>query len=187
MPCQPTTSKPWVGLHGIWDDGKDSVVKLLSHMQVTYFMPKYDVNPFSARMKDTMPFLPHELLKGERPNLVCHSAGCLMAYRLMERGHCFDNIFFFSAAMNRDYEFNPERYNRIYNIYTPKDRALLFGALLFLHPFGNMGRKGYNGKSPNVINVRAEFVKSEIFHHSNYFLDENVAEWSNFCLTKASE
>lgn len=177
-------NKPWVGLHGIWDDGKDTVIKLLNHMGVPYFTPKYEVNPFSARVKDTISFLPHEVLGVERPNLVCHSAGCLMAQRLMDRGYTFDKVFFFSSAMDRDFEFNPKGYNKIYNIYNPKDKALFFGAMLFLHPFGNMGRKGYNGKSPNIENVEAYFKKRELFDHSNYFLPENIDLWSKFCLDK---
>lgn len=179
--------KPWVGLHGIWDDGSDTVIKLLNTMKVPFFTPKYEVNPFSARTKDLIPFLPYEVLGYERPNLVCHSAGCLMAQRLMDAGHTFDKVFFFSSAMDRDFEFNPKGYNKIYNIYNPKDKALFFGAMLFLHPFGNMGRKGYNGKSPNIENIRASFTKTELFQHSNYFLNGNVEYWANFCLTEASK
>lgn len=178
-------NKPWVGLHGIWDDGNDTIIKLLKEMGVLYYTPKYDVNPFSARMKDTIPFLPYEVLGSTRPNLVCHSAGCLMAQRLMEQGHTFDKVFFFSSAMDRDFEFNPKGYNKIYNIFYPKDRALFFGAMLLLHPFGNMGRKGYNGKSPNIENIEASFSKTELLNHSNYFLNENIKYWANFCLTKS--
>ena len=154
-------------------------------MGVKYYLPKYEVNPFSARLKDKMPFMPHEVMKGIRPNLVCHSAGGLMAKRLMDSGQEFGTIFLFGSAMDRDTEFDSSKYDKIYNIYCRKDKALLLGAWMLLHPFGGMGRAGYKGKSPNVINVEASFKKTEIFQHSNYFLDENIQEWVNFCLDKA--
>lgn len=183
MPLSP--HKPWVGLHGIWDDGADTVIKLLDYMGVPYYLPEYHVNPFTARRKDIMPFLPHEALNALRPNLVCHSAGCLMAHRLMQRGHKFGTIFYFSSAMDRNVLFKPDSYEKIYNIYCPNDLALLCGSFMFLHPFGAMGRKGYNGKSPNVVNVEASFKATERFNHSNYFLDENINEWANFCLERS--
>ncbi len=90
---------------------------------------------------------------------VGHSRGCLaihdaaVAQSILARP-VFTHAVYLSPAMDRDTE-PAAGMERIDVHHTRSDWAVLWARFLPLHPFGDMGRRGYSGRSPVMQNFNA--------------------------------
>jgi hypothetical protein len=112
--------------------------------------------------------------KSAKDILIAHSFGCLASIYAMELGAKFDKVFFFGAAAERDM-FIPNSFTRLFNIHSKDDSTLSLGSLLPFHKFGTLGRDGYTGKNPKVVNIEANG-----HGHNDYVNSKNLCEWVRF-------
>ena len=113
----------------------------------------------------------------EKNYLVAHSLGCLLATNIAE--HCsirplFDEAWFFAPAMDRQWIFPQDAWGKLNIIYNKNDRAVLLARFLpFWHPFGAMGRRGWQTLNPpgdpGNIRLIEDHVKMYPRSHSHYF------------------
>lgn len=126
-------------------------------------------------------------------HVVAHSWGCLLTARMMELGGTgiFRNVFLFAPALDRDWVFPLEAFSRLHVIYHEQDRAVLAARLMFLgwHPWGDMGRTGYRGEDPRVVNVQDTTKRPAFWRrmHSHYFDARGCERWSRFILDRIRE
>jgi hypothetical protein len=106
--------------------------------------------------------------------LIAHSFGCLASVYAMQLGARFSKVFFFAAAAEQDVEI-PEAFEVLYNVHSASDRALFFGAALPFHRFGNLGRFGYIGNNPKVLNEDALGMD-----HGSYSEPRHVCQWVRY-------
>ena len=107
---------------------------------------------------------------------VCHSRGCLVAWRMLELGYRFRALFLFRPAMNRDFAL-PLGQRNVVVIHRPDDRAIKWGSRLPWNDFGGGGRFGLD--DPGVENIEAPaYERSEFWRHSDDFFEPQVLEWS---------
>lgn len=108
---------------------------------------------------------------------VCHSRGCLVAWRMLEIGYRFRALFLFRPAMNRDF-WLPLGQHNVVIIHRPNDRAIKWGARMPWNDFGDGGRYGL--EDPGVENIEApEYDKTEFWRHSDDFLYPQVRAWAD--------
>jgi len=107
--------------------------------------------------------------------IVAHSFGCLATIEAINMGLKVDKIFFFGAAAEREAEFSDDGFNRLYNIHSESDTALGLGKKLPWHKFGTMGKDGYIGTSPKVVNVAVDGLG-----HNDYVTPKNLCIWTKF-------
>lgn len=118
--------------------------------------------------------------------VVAHSMGCLIAFRAMEIGAEFSDLFFFRPAMNRNFTFPRYGMQRTLVVHCPEDEALRAGALLQCHPFGRMGILGYNGpRDERIENTAVHYTRSP--NHSAEFEIGLVQTWARFVDDKIRE
>jgi hypothetical protein len=108
---------------------------------------------------------------------VCHSRGCLVAWRILELGYRFEALFLFRPAMTRDFILPLGQHN-VVCIHRPDDRAIKWGARLPWNDFGDGGRFGLD--DPRVENIEApRYERTEFWRHSDDFLLPQVREWAH--------
>lgn len=115
-------------------------------------------------------------LANEGDVVIAHSYGCLKTSIAM-RGIRFDSVFLFRPAMSRRHKFyRLINGTKVYCIYSPGDWTIRLGGILWFHPFGFAGLKGF--KDPFVTNLKSEGGHSEDFrfHNGKY----NVNYWADW-------
>jgi pimeloyl-ACP methyl ester carboxylesterase len=120
----------------------------------------------------------------DRPvDVVAHSWGCLLALRMMELGGTgiFRDVFHFAPAVDKDWIFPLEAFERLVCIHHEDDRAVRMAQLLFRgwHPWGDAGRYGYATTDERVLNVRDNTPRQGRMH-SHYFSEQHVYKWSAY-------
>lgn len=158
------------GLNGINTDGSESIDPFLRRMGALGYetldahIPKRNV--FNARWttrRDAESVAKQMINAFGRDlsdvALVAHSRGCLLALYLM-RCYNFQHVFLVAPAVSRTYKF--AKTSPVTCLHSTSDRAILLGTLLFWHPFGSAGRRGF--ADPDVENI--EFPGAR---HSDYF------------------
>ena len=108
--------------------------------------------------------------------LIAHSFGCLASiYAMRKRPDMrFSKVFFFGAAAEVD-EYIPDCFQVLYNIHSEADSALFIGNKLPFHRFGYLGRDGYKGDNPRVLNIHAPGMD-----HNDYVTPKHLCEWGKF-------
>lgn len=126
-------------------------------------------------------------------DIVAHSWGCLLTARMMELGgsHLFRNVFLFAPAVDPDWIFPIEAFERMYVIHNRKDRAVWWAKLAFRgwHPWGEMGRVGYQGDpDPRITNIEDITQHGDKWGrlHSHYFQGANLDRWAAFVIDKTT-
>lgn len=126
------------------------------------------------------------LISDHPVDLVAHSWGCLLAARMMELGGTlvFRNIFLFAPALDRDWIFPCKAFNRMWVIFNRQDRAVWAARAFFLgwHPWGDMGRVGYQDVDDRITNVEDMTLRRHPgdLMHSHYFNSQGCEHWSGF-------
>jgi hypothetical protein len=82
-----------------------------------------------------------------------HSNGCAILAQAAAKGAPFHGLVFIHPALNEDYVVAPHvRWVHVY--HSRKDWAVWFSKLLrFRHPWGAMGRVGFQGSDPRYTNI----------------------------------
>ena len=124
-------------------------------------------------------------MPSKRCDLVAHSWGCLLACRMMELGgtDVFGRVWFFAPAIDSDWVFPLEAFQRLHVVYHAKDRAVWAAKALFWswHPWGDMGRVGYRGiEDARIANMEDRTPRPNLFHrmHGHYFEHRHVDRWA---------
>lgn len=126
-------------------------------------------------------------------DVVAHSWGCLLTARMMELGGSgiFRNVFLFAPALDPDWIFPVEAFDRMWVIHNRHDRAVWWAKVAFgaWHPLGDMGRVGYQGDADDrITNVEDKTRQGDKWGrlHSHYFQMPHLATWADFVEAKRS-
>lgn len=132
-----------------------------------------------------------EQLPTQPVDLVAHSWGCLLSARMMELGGTavFRNVFLFAPALDPDWIFPVKAFERMWVIHNKHDRAVLWARLFFgqWHPWGDMGRTGYQGDPDDrIVSVEDITKQGDKWGrlHSHYFQKPHVERWADFIMQK---
>lgn len=82
---------------------------------------------------------------------VGHSNGCAILRKASLLGARFEQLIFINPALDSNIDVGPD-VKWIHVWYSKSDRAVAIAALLFHHPWGNMGAEGYTGDDPRFLN-----------------------------------
>jgi hypothetical protein len=121
---------------------------------------------------------------------IFHSYGNLLGATMMEQGgsYIFRRIVGFAPALNRDWVFPREAFERMVVVHNPQDRAVWYAEHLFgfSHPWGDMGRRGYydpQHPDPRITNhedkARRRWLGERM--HCHYFHPPHLTRWAKFC------
>lgn len=118
-------------------------------------------------------------------DVIAHSWGCLLAARMMELGgtDLFRYVFLFAPALDHDWVFPIRAFRRMWVVHDPHDKAVWAARLFFKgwHPWGDMGRVGYQGIDDHRIeNLTDPTHGVEQFNHSHYFRTPRLERWARF-------
>lgn len=125
-------------------------------------------------------------------DVVAHSWGCMLACRMMELGgsDIFRNVIFFAPAIDRDWVFPLKAFRRLYVIHNEQDRAVWAARMFFTgwHPWGDMGRVGYAGTDPRVVNVKDDTERTawEELMHGHYFANGHLKRWTEYVMERTA-
>lgn len=86
---------------------------------------------------------------------VGHSSGCLILKLAADMGAPFRVLIFLNPALDRGAAFAPQIEN-VFVLHAPHEWPTWFARFLPWHPWGDMGRVGYKGDDPRVLNVNVE-------------------------------
>jgi len=120
-------------------------------------------------------------LSGEtNVHAVAHSFGARIILEAMRQGQRFEHVFLFNAAIPSDSWFPPHKYDSITVVSNPNDKLLKWGRrLLSLFGYGDLGRTGYKGESPRVVNCRNSIPSPNGFAaHGHAFTPESLKYWA---------
>lgn len=180
------------GWNGIRDTGKESTDRLLNKMALKGY-ETIDCNyprvhglfgawiPAILRRNAALVMQRH--IDGDCA--IVHSYGGLVLLETMKMGAKYKHVFMFSPAVDSDIEFPEGGAESITVFYNHNDRALAFGMSIPNHPFGGLGRKGYQGKfDPRVesidFNLLCPEARETIINHSDYFLEPYIGRFADF-------
>ena len=108
---------------------------------------------------------------------VGHSNGCAILKDAADMGAPFHELILLNPALDNSVTFAPQL-KRIHVFYSPSEIPTEIARYLPLHPWGNMGRVGYRGNDPRVINVDLESAYQFPAHGHIYFSGHPEArEW----------
>jgi len=101
---------------------------------------------------------------------VGHSNGALILKEAADLGALFDTLILLNPSLDRGTTFAPHIRN-IYVFHAPSEWPTRIARYLPFHPWGDMGRVGYRGRDPRVININAESPLNPSFRvtgHTGY-------------------
>lgn len=108
---------------------------------------------------------------------VGHSNGCALLVKACDYGAKFKRLVLINPALDRDTEF-PEQLDRIDVIHNLYDDTVTLSKWLPFHPWGEMGRVGYEGGDIRVMNHDSSELFG-VFGHSAV-LKEKAAELAEY-------
>lgn len=157
-------ARRWVWLiHGfnVADQGQGTIERLryyLSGVSLRLSYPWTFLLSLRVRNRWLAEFLVSEHRSGD--SVVAHSNGCVIALMAAQRGAMFETLVLINPALNARTEF-PSQLRAVHVLHAENDRAVTAGkwwrrlnpvSWLFRHPWGEMGRIGYQGNDPRVTN-----------------------------------
>ena len=86
---------------------------------------------------------------------VGHSNGALVLKEAADLGAPFDTLILLNPALDRGTRF-AAHIKTIYVFHAPSEWPTRIARFLPLHPWGDMGRVGYKGPDPRVLNINSE-------------------------------
>ena len=84
-----------------------------------------------------------------------HSNGCHVLKVAADLGAPFRTLILLNPALDRGTIFAPPIEN-IFVFHSPSEIPTLIARFLPWHPWGDMGRGGYRGDDPRVVNINVE-------------------------------
>jgi len=174
--------------NGIRTHGENNIDRLLrpledlGHRVVDlYYKKVYSWHVYSrTKQLKIAHALKNQILPHPQPwYIAAHSFGCLLSRRLMQINVTFTSAHLFGAADDDETYYPREQAERIHVYYNQKDRALLFGSLLFRHDFGPLGRVGYNGPDDSrIVGLRRDFMYNRPWSTDhNWFTEPMLSRW----------
>jgi len=182
------SSVVWL-VHGILTNGEGDINLLFGGLASLGLSPRIYQYPHNGLLDQRSARKRHENAHGllsvmaRGQHVVAHSNGCGVVHGAMMLGARFDRAFLFGAALDDELAWPKDGARKINVIHNPKDRALTFGRLLRSHPFGGLGKRGYQGVFDERIHSIAARAKGTIDrnNHSHYFqAPERRRMWADY-------
>lgn len=166
-----------VSLHGIHDDGDQGIDRVgrgvASRLDVPHAAPKLMrrwalMDYFASTVKTDAA----EVHWGPDSLVLTHSRGGYLAWTKLH--HLYARfVVMFAPALPADADFSRCKFERLWVIHNRHDRALKWSRYLPWHPYAglfgkSLGRDGYTGSDPRVMNVPAHDDRS-FLDHSEYW------------------
>ncbi|MDF3129251.1 hypothetical protein P0Y35_08595 [Kiritimatiellaeota bacterium B1221] len=175
-----------VGVHGIFSLGVQSTDLLLSELDAKGYRTLEIDHGFKPAIFAgiTARYYARKLIRqldGETyVSAVAHSFGARIVLEAMQLGQTFEHIFLFNAAIPADARFPPNKYASITVVANPKDKILKWGKrLLSKLGYGDLGRVGYQGRSPRVVTCTNTVPDPNLFHqHGHAFTPAGLKAWA---------
>ena len=95
--------------------------------------------------------------------IIGHSNGANYITKALKKHDKPIKVVYIAPALNRKTKV-PECVTDQYVFHSNADKPTKWAKLLFKHPWGDMGRKGYNGTDPRVTNLNYNHIP-----HSDWF------------------
>jgi len=183
-----------VFVHGINTNGNDDIFRMADHLESeadTKMVPsnlhRFRYGPIGPNDARDLKFLQEtafRLIKevGDGADLIGHSNGCRVIIEAMRLGLEAHRVILFAPAVESWLALPQGRgCDTMIVVHNPRDKAIRAGEMMFYHPFGSMGRKGYDGPVDNrVINFKAQPLDTPgPFKHSGYFTGDDLLTWSD--------
>lgn len=186
-----------VFVHGINTDGADDVFQMASVFEVgrtskgQVFPPNVHrfrygpIGPNEARDLEYLQQTALRLIKeaGDGADLVGHSNGCRVIIEAMRLGLDARRVVLFAPAAEAWLALpgKSRGCESMIVVHNPRDKAIRAGELMFYHPFGSMGREGYQGpRDIRIMNFEAPRLDTPGWNkHSGYFTGKDLAVWSD--------
>lgn len=173
-------SKRVILVHGfnVSDGGKGSIDKLIPGLEARgYEVVQFDygyLDLFLVRLRTD--FISKALYDIVKPNdsIICHSHGCALAAKAMEKGAKFNKVVFIHPALENDWKIpNEFSLNKLTVLYSQKDLATFAAGLLHKfsplnwlfgkHFWGNMGTIGPTTYDTRICSINDNRHHSQIF------------------------
>ena len=180
-----------VFIHGINTDGDDDIFEmadLLGSKRTDLEIYKFRYGPIGVNEARDLKFLQETSFRlieeiGDGAILIAHSNGCRIAIEAMRLGMDAKMVILFAPAVE-EWLALPGKGRGCQSmivVHNPRDRAILAGEYLLYHPFGAMGRDGYQGPSDKRIkNFEALPLNTPgKFKHSGYFTGDDLVIWTD--------
>lgn len=126
---------------------------------------------FKGNRKQDGASLLHDQVYEEGCDVICHSNGQLVMQSAIESGAKFGKVIVFSGAGTSDkFTFPPGSVEVVHWFVNIRDKAVLLGSLLPMHPFGRAARRGYAGKyDVRMLNHKYNYATLFSVEHSFWF------------------
>lgn len=115
--------------------------------------------------------------------IIGHSNGCAIAHLIQKKRPVY-GLVLINPALDSDAKF--DRVNWVHVYHNWGDEAVPLSNILFAHPWGDMGQRGYTGADSRVTNFdgcdKSEIVLPCLDGHSDFFEPGKIESWSNFML-----
>ncbi|GEM_PF-1302462 len=173
---------PILFVHGLFSTGRRSLDQLRSRLAILGHETRdFDwgpMGPIAAWLRETD--IARRLLEHVEDgwHVIAHSRGCNLTREAMCLGGCFDQVFFFAPALPTTAGFPEHGARRIEVLHHPKDHVLSLGSRVFgWTGIGEMGRVGYQGSDPRVVNHMG--VTPSLIH-GDYFEEGHINQWAGY-------
>ncbi len=182
-------------VHGINTDGDDNIFQMASHLEaqtntnmVMSNIHRFRYGPIGPNDARDLEFLQRTALRlikesGDGADLVGHSNGCRVIIEAMRLGLDARRVILFAPAAESWLALpgKGRGCETMVVVHNPRDKAILAGESLWYHPFGAMGREGYQGPVDNrIVNFEAPPLDTPgHLNHSGYFTGEDLITWSD--------
>lgn len=173
-------------LNGIRDSRANTTGLLIPPFRESGYWPVHLERPvtwpwrsYSERyLRRTARHLLLQLPQSREGTLLCHSQGCLQAYYMMlehakiSSEPMIRNLVFVAPAMERrGWRWNAMEFERMLVVYNASDLAIWLGSLLWAHPFGLAGVRGFATDDIRIEQREDSTLASGFWGH-NYFRGE---------------
>jgi len=180
-----------VFIHGINTDGDDDIFEMADLLKSNYAdldIYRFRYGPIGVNKARDLKFLQETSIRlideiGDGAILIAHSNGCRIAIEAMRLGMDAKLTILFAPAVE-EWLALPGKgrgCKSMIVVHNPRDRAILAGEHLWYHPFGAMGRDGYQGPHDERIkNFEALPLNTPgKFKHSGYFTGDDLPIWTS--------
>lgn len=176
-------------LHGIHTSEKNNTIaNLMPYLATTGEIVEYERYGYALAILTGIqnPGRARKLAETISAGDICvgHSNGCDLIWRMLELGSPIKGAILINPALDVDIAFGPQL-DWAYVISNKGDEAVGWANKLFLfdHPWGPMGRDGYQGTDPRIINCFADdnqYGNNALDGHSDLFTPSKIEFWGNY-------
>lgn len=180
-------------VHGINTDGKDNIFQMADYLEseadtnmVQHNIYRFRYGPIGPNDARDLKFLQKtafRLIKeaGDGADLIGHSNGCRVIIEAIRLGLDARRVILFAPAVESWLALpgKGRGCDTMIVVYNPRDKAIRAGEMMLYHPFGSMGREGYNGPADSrITNFEAQPLDTPgRFKHNGYFTGTDLSIW----------